>query len=133
MRLNQLVACDCTPITVFDGGKNPFKRRIDDMRRQKAAEASARIANALQLQVTTDKASPPSAKDYIAAAKNVPLELVLVIMAELNRRDFPFIRSFREADAELKYLDSINFGDYVLTYDTDLIVLGCRRVLMCKK
>jgi exonuclease-1 len=52
------------------------------------------------------------------------------VIIELKKFDIEFIVAPYEADAQLAYLESIQMVDGVVTEDSDLLVFGCKYVLL---
>ena len=95
--MNDLVK---VPITVFDGYANPFKKAKDNARKAKAAK-NLEVIETLLLEK-----KPVSQKLYTAAVR-ISLDLILCLMKSLNRAGLKFYRGYREADSQIKYLNSI--------------------------
>jgi 5'-3' exonuclease len=53
-----------------------------------------------------------------------------IILKTLRDNKIDFIVAPYEADAQLAYLDKIGFVDAVLTEDSDLVVFGCKKVIV---
>jgi exonuclease-1 len=55
--------------------------------------------------------------------------MVRKIIYYLNIYKIEYIISPHESDAQLSYLDKINYIDYIITEDSDLIAYGCKNIL----
>src|SRR6056300_1735715 len=51
------------------------------------------------------------------------------ILNEVRKRAFVYVVAPSESDHQLKYVESSGLVDFVLTDDTDAVVLGCAKVV----
>lgn len=56
-------------------------------------------------------------------------QMAYTFIQELKRRKIEYFVAPYEADAQLAYLTKINYVDFVITEDSDLLALGCNRCL----
>ena len=122
-RLDHLLKYNITPIIVFDGDKLPMKK-IEEEEREKhrnevtiqsrtllnqglVREAQAKMIEGLDI-------NPQMAYEFIKVLRSLKIEHYVA----------PY-----EADVQLAYLSKMGLVDCVITEDSDLIALGCRRVL----
>ena len=122
-RLDHLLKYNITPIIVFDGDKLPMKK-IEEEEREKhrnevtiqsrtllnqglVREAQAKMIEGLDI-------NPQMAYEFIKVLRSLKIEYYVA----------PY-----EADVQLAYLSKMGLVDCVITEDSDLIALGCKRVL----
>ncbi len=51
------------------------------------------------------------------------------VLNEVRKRGFVYVVAPNESDHQLKYMESSGLVDFVLTDDTDAVVLGCAKVV----
>ena len=51
------------------------------------------------------------------------------VLNEVRKRGFVYVVAPNESDHQLKYMESSHLVDFVLTDDTDAVVLGCAKVV----
>ena len=59
----------------------------------------------------------------------VNTEILNMVFKALRNNGIEYIVSPYEADAQLYFLQKINYIDYIITEDSDLIVYGCKSIL----
>ena len=122
-RVDQLLRFNITPIIVFDGDKLQMKRMEEEERQKRRNEVTMEslklIRKGLEKEAQTKRLegidiNPQMAYEFIKLLKQKRVEYYVA----------PY-----EADIQLAYLDKINYVDCVLTEDSDLLALGCKKVL----
>ena len=69
------------------------------------------------------------ASQYYARAVDITPDLYVPLIKRLLSRNIRYIVAPYEADAELAYLSRNHLIDFVITEDSDLLPLGCERVV----
>ena len=130
----------CKPVFVFDGRRLPAKSGTDAERQRKWAVAQALVNSALQnvadLAELKDKldSGEPLGLDVddktLRAALAIDDAVVTAWIRELRKGGFTVFKAPYEADAQLALLCQLGMVQYVETVDSDLLVYGCKKVLM---
>ena len=130
----------CKPVFVFDGRRLPAKSGTDAERQRKRAVAQALVNSALQnvadLAELKDKldSGEPLGLDVddktLRAALAIDDAVVTAWIRELRKGGFTVFKAPYEADAQLALLCQLGMVQYVETVDSDLLVYGCKKVLM---
>lgn len=118
-----LLDLEIIPIVVFDGDKLGNKN-VEDSLRDFRREEKEKLANEYYQKGDIIKAK----KIYISSLDITP-EMAKKVADELKKLNIEYIVAPYEADAQLAYLDRINYVDYIMTEDSDLIAYGCRKIL----
>ena len=122
-KLFKLLQYNIIPIIVFDGAKIPIKKNEEEKRRKnriellKESEKFIKMNDKYQASKIKIKAfdiSPQFAFEFIKILKEYNIEYIVA----------PY-----EADIQLAYLSKINYVDFIITEDSDLIALGSKCVL----
>ena len=122
-KLQLLLKNDITPIFVFDGDKLPMKINEEDKREIKRKEYEKEAENMLKMnniygaiykKIESFDVTPEFAYEFMKILKNYNIEYYVA----------PY-----EADAQLAYLSNINYIDFIITEDSDLLAYGCKCVL----
>ena len=122
-KIFKLLQYNITPIVVFDGAKIPIKKNEEERRRKnrnellKESEKYMKMNDKYQASKIKIKAfdiSPQFAYEFIKILKEYNIEYIVA----------PY-----EADIQLAYLSKINYVDFIITEDSDLIALGCKCIL----
>ncbi|KZT01218.1 uncharacterized protein LAESUDRAFT_731432 [Laetiporus sulphureus 93-53] len=112
------------PYVVFDGGPLPAKQRTESDRKKRRDENLAR-ANALAAQ-----GKHRDAREYYTKCVDVTPQMAYQLIKALRAESVPYVVAPYEADAQLAYLERIGLVDGIITEDSDLLVFGCRKVLL---
>ncbi|KAK7044840.1 Exodeoxyribonuclease 1 [Favolaschia claudopus] len=112
------------PYIVFDGGPLPAKKGTEVGRHAKRAEHLAR-GNALAAQGKTSQA-----REHYVKSIDVTPQMAFQFIKALRAENVNYVVAPYEADAQLAYLERIGRVDGILTEDSDLLVFGCRTVLL---
>ena len=122
-KLQLLLKNEITPIFIFDGDKLPMKINEEDKREikrkeyEKEAETMLKMNNiygAIYKKIESFDVTPEFAYEFMKILKNYNIEYYVA----------PY-----EADAQLAYLSNINYIDFIITEDSDLLAYGCKCVL----
>ena len=122
-KLQLLLKNEVTPIFVFDGDKLPMKINEEDKREIKRKEYEKEAENMLKMnniygaiykKIESFDVTPEFAYEFMKVLKNYNVEYYVA----------PY-----EADAQLAYLSNINYIDFIITEDSDLLAYGCKCVL----
>ncbi|TFY56272.1 hypothetical protein EVJ58_g7740 [Rhodofomes roseus] len=112
------------PYVVFDGGPLPAKQGTESERKKRRDENLAR-ANAFAAQ-----GKHTQAREYYVKCIDVTPQMAYQLIKALRAEGIPYVVAPYEADAQLAYLERIGVVDGVITEDSDLLVFGCRKVLL---
>ncbi|KAJ3381695.1 hypothetical protein HDU84_004894 [Entophlyctis sp. JEL0112] len=122
-RISLLQQFNITPVLVFDGGCLPMKYLTEKDRRRRRTESREK---ALQEISHGNKAKAMELfQQSVDITPNMALELIKI----LRQKNIEFVVAPYEADAQLTYLEKINYVDAILTEDSDLLVFGSQRVI----
>ena len=122
-KLQLLLRNEVIPIFIFDGDKLPMKLNEEDKREikrkeyEKEAEELLNMNNiygAILKKVEAFDVTPEFAYEFMKILKAYSVEYYVA----------PY-----EADAQLAYLSHINYIDFIITEDSDLLAYGCKCVL----
>lgn len=122
-KLQLLLKNEITPIFIFDGDKLPMKINEEDKREIKRKEYEKEADNLLKMnniygaiykKIESFDVTPEFAYEFMKVLKNYNIEYYVA----------PY-----EADAQLAYLSNINYIDFIITEDSDLLAYGCKCVL----
>ena len=122
-KLQLLLKNQITPIFIFDGDKLPMKYDEEDKRQIKRKEFEKESENLLRMnnfygainkKIESFDVTPEFAYEFIKILKLYKIEYYVA----------PY-----EADAQLAYLSYINYVDFIITEDSDLVAYGCKCVL----
>jgi len=76
-----------------------------------------------------NKGLEETARQKMIEAWDISPQMAFMFIKELRKRKIEFFVAPYEADAQLAYLSKTNYVDFVITEDSDLLALGCSRVL----
>lgn len=110
-------------VIVFDGAKNPLKLKEENAREFKR---NAKKETAISFLKTGNFTK---FKSLYTSSIDITPKMTLEIIKKLKEIEVEYIIAPYESDAELAYLASINYIDYVCTEDSDLIAYGCPRII----
>lgn len=118
-----LIENQIKPVFVFDGDSLPAKEHTNKERRERKEKTRNKVLELLKRNKIQD------AKKLMRQCVSVKDEYVYDIIQMLKQNNIEYIISPYESDAQLCYLQKINYVDYLLTQDSDLIVYGCTNIL----
>ena len=122
-KLQLLLKNEITPIFIFDGDKLPMKLNEEDKREIKRKEYEKEAENMLNMYNTYG-----AIRKKIEAFDVTP-EFAYEFMKILQAYNVEYYVAPYEADAQLAYLSKINYVDFIITEDSDLVAYGCKCVL----
>ena len=122
-KLHLLLRNQITPIFIFDGDKLPMKNSEEDKRLLKRKEYERESENMLRMN------NIYGAINKKIESFDVTPEFAYYFMKILNNYNIEYYVAPYEADAQLAYLSYINYVDFIITEDSDLIAYGCKCVL----
>ncbi|KAG5518137.1 hypothetical protein PMAC_003323 [Pneumocystis sp. 'macacae'] len=124
---------------VFDGGYLPSKSETENQRGKRRAESKAKGLEFLaqnkrrlameQFQKCIN-VTPEMAYEFIKVLRLVLQLSELTEYKALKRENIDYIVAPYEADAQLAYLEKQGKIDAILTEDSDLLVFGCKCILL---
>ncbi|KAG5437119.1 hypothetical protein PCANB_001240 [Pneumocystis canis] len=109
---------------VFDGDYLPGKAGTENKRGKKREENKAK---GLEFLAQNKKRL---AIEQFQKCINVTPEMAYEFIKELKRENIDYIVAPYEADAQLAYLEKQGIIDAILTEDSDLLVFGCKCILL---
>ncbi|KAI0077360.1 PIN domain-like protein [Panus rudis PR-1116 ss-1] len=113
-----------TPYIVFDGGPLPAKKGTESERKKRREENLSR-ANSLAAQGKLTQA-----REYYVKCVDVTPQMAYQLIKALKAESVPYVVAPYEADAQMAYLELHGIVDGILTEDSDLLVFGCKNVLL---
>ena len=122
-KLQLLLRHEITPIFIFDGDKLPMKTSEEDKREIKRKEYEKEAENMLRMN------NVYGAIYKKIEAFDVTPEFAYEFMKILKIYNVEYYVAPYEADAQLAYLSHINYIDFIITEDSDLLAYGCKCVL----
>jgi len=122
-KLQLLLRNEITPIFIFDGDKLPMKINEEDKREIKRKEYEKEAENMLKMN------NVYGAIYKKIEAFDVTPEFAYEFMKILKIYHVEYYVAPYEADAQLAYLSHINYIDFIITEDSDLLAYGCKCVL----
>ena len=131
-RLYKLLFFNVLVFVVFDGAENPAKLQEDAKRASSRAAARQRFAS-----LCGDVEPDPHELEKLArAAFSRTPELQEQLQDRLSAEGFRWMVAPREADSQLAWLARSGRVEYIITEDSDSVILGCPNVLtvvdLCK-
>ncbi|KAK9766812.1 hypothetical protein K7432_003832 [Basidiobolus ranarum] len=112
------------PLLVFDGGLLPSKLTTEFDR------SSSRSANRSKAIALYNSGKKTEAMDYFQKCVDITPQMAYQLIKSLQEEEVEFIVAPYEADAQLAYLDKIGRVSGVITEDSDLLVYGCKCVIL---
>ncbi|KAH7868939.1 PIN domain-like protein [Lentinula edodes] len=112
------------PYIVFDGGPLPAKKGTEVERKRKRDEHLAR-GNLLASQ-----GKHAQARDCYLKCVDVTPQMAFQLIKALRAESVQYIVAPYEADAQLAFLERQGIVSAILTEDSDLLVFGCKNVLL---
>ena len=124
-RLYKLLFFNVLVFVVFDGAENPAKLQEDAKRASSRAAAKQRFA-ALCGEVEPDQ---NELEKLARSAFSRSPELQEQLQERLTAEGFRWMVAPREADSQLAWLARSGRVEYVISEDSDMVILGCPNVL----
>lgn len=122
-KIDPLLKNKIIPIFVFDGKPTKAKDSTSLKRLEKKQEAIEKLEKAIK---RNDKKEMYNlARQCVSISK----EMMDDVFEFLDKQNIEYVQSPYETDAELFYLQKINYIDGIITEDSDLIVYGCDNIL----
>ncbi|KAJ3569188.1 hypothetical protein NP233_g5213 [Leucocoprinus birnbaumii] len=112
------------PYVVFDGGPLPAKRGTESERKQKREE------NLSRGKAFAAQGKHSQARDCFIKCVDVTPQMAFQCIKALKAENVQYVVAPYEADAQLAYLERVGLVSAILTEDSDLLVFGCRNVLL---
>ncbi|GAO48195.1 PIN domain-like protein [Saitoella complicata NRRL Y-17804] len=112
------------PYIVFDGGYLPSKAKTEKERHAKRQE-SRRAGMELLAQ-----GKKRQAMDMFKKCVDITPEMAYQFILALRKENVDYVVAPYEADAQLAYLEKIGLISAIITEDSDLLVFGCKCVLL---
>ncbi|KTW27687.1 hypothetical protein T552_02127 [Pneumocystis carinii B80] len=109
---------------VFDGGYLPSKEKTECERGKKRAESKAKGLEFLS------QNKKRLAMEQFQKCINVTPEMAYKFIKALRRENVDYVVAPYEADAQLAYLEKQGIIHAILTEDSDLLVFGCKCILL---
>ena len=122
-RLEQLLHFEITPIIVFDGDKLPMKKIEEEERQRHRSEVTIQSLNLRRNGL--EKLAQSKRIEGIDINPKMAYEFIKI----LKQKKIEYFVAPYEADIQLCYLSKIGYVDCVITEDSDLLALGCERIL----
>ena len=122
-RVDQLLRFNITPIIVFDGDKLQMKRMEEEERQKRRNEVTMESLKLIR------KGKEKEAQTKRLEGIDINPQMAYEFIKLLKQKGVEYYVAPYEADIQLAYLDKINYVDCILTEDSDLLALGCKKVL----
>jgi len=123
-RVRMLKHYGVIPYVVFDGGYLPSKASTEHDRAEKRKEQKEL---ALQHEAS---GNTKAAFDAFQRAVDITPEMAFKLVEALRTESVNYIVAPYEADAQLAYLERTGVVSAILTEDSDLLVFGCKTLLV---
>ena len=122
-RLFSLLKYNIKPVFVFDGASLPMKKKEEERRRENRKELKKEASLLLS------KGDKSAAVIKLLESFDITPEFTYEFLQTLRKFHVEFYIAPYEADAQLAFLSKINYVDFVITEDSDLLAYGCKCVL----
>ena len=122
-RVDQLLRFNITPIIVFDGDKLQMKKIEEEERQKRRNEVTRESLKLIR------KGKEKEAQTKRLEGIDINPQMAYEFIKLLKQKKVEYYVAPYEADVQLAYLDKINYVDCVITEDSDLLALGCKKVL----
>jgi exonuclease-1 len=122
-RVDQLLRFNITPIIVFDGDKLQMKKIEEEVRQKRRNEVTMESLKLIR------KGKEKEAQTKRLEGIDINPQMAYEFIKLLKQKKVEYYVAPYEADVQLAYLDKINYVDCVITEDSDLLALGCKKVL----
>ena len=122
-RVDQLLRFNIIPIIVFDGDKLQMKKIEEEERQKRRNEVTMESLKLIR------KGMEKEAQSKRLEGIDINPQMAYEFIKLLKQKGVEYYVAPYEADIQLAYLDKINYVDCIITEDSDLLALGCKRVL----
>ena len=122
-RVDQLLRFNITPVIVFDGDKLQMKKIEEEERQKRRNEVTMESLKLIR------KGKEKEAQTKRLEGIDINPQMAYEFIKLLKQKKVEYYVAPYEADVQLAYLDKINYVDCVITEDSDLLALGCKKVL----
>ncbi|KAH8084340.1 PIN domain-like protein [Cristinia sonorae] len=112
------------PYIVFDGGPLPAKKGTESDRKKRREE------NLSRAKLLTAQGKHSQAREYYVKCIDVTPQMAYQLIKALKAESVPYVVAPYEADAQMAYMERVGLVDGILTEDSDLLVFGCKNVLL---
>ena len=122
-RVDQLLRFNIIPIIVFDGDKLQMKKIEEEERKKRRNEVTMESLKLIR------KGKEKEAQTKRLEGIDINPQMAYEFIKLLKQKKVEYYVAPYEADVQLAYLSKINYVDCVITEDSDLLALGCKKVL----
>ena len=122
-RVDQLLRFNITPVIVFDGDKLQMKKIEEEERQKRRNEVTMESLKLIR------KGKEKEAQTKRLEGIDINPQMAYEFIKLLKQKKVEYYVAPYEADVQLAYLEKINYVDCVITEDSDLLALGCKKVL----
>ena len=122
-RVEQLLRFNIIPIIVFDGDKLQMKKIEEEERQKRRNEVTMESLKLIR------KGMEKEAQSKRLEGIDINPQMAYEFIKLLKQKGIEYYVAPYEADIQLAYLDKINYVDCIITEDSDLLALGCKKVL----
>ena len=122
-RVDQLLRFNIIPIIVFDGDKLQMKKIEEEERQKRRNEVTMESLKLIR------KGKEKEAQTKRLEGIDINPQMAYEFIKLLKQKKVEYYVAPYEADVQLAYLSKINYVDCVITEDSDLLALGCKKVL----
>ena len=122
-RVDQLLRFNIIPIIVFDGDKLQMKKIEEEERQKRRNEVTMESLKLIR------KGKEKEAQSKRLEGIDINPHMAYEFIKLLKQKGVEYYVAPYEADIQLAYLDKINYVDCIITEDSDLLALGCKKVL----
>ena len=123
-RIKMLRHYGVEPYVVFDGDYLPSKLQTEDSRALKRAECLS-----LGLRYRAQNQNTKATEQFQKCIDITP-EMAYQFIVALRRENVSYVVAPYEADAQLSYLEKRGIIQAIVTEDSDLLVFGCKTLLL---
>ena len=122
-RVDQLLRFNIIPIIVFDGDKLQMKKIEEEERQKRRNEVTMESLKLIR------KGKEKEAQTKRLEGIDINPQMAYEFIKLLKQKKVEYYVAPYEADVQLAYLSKINYVDCVITEDSDLLALGCKKFL----
>ena len=122
-RVEQLLRFNIIPIIVFDGDKLQMKKIEEEERQKRRNKVTMESLKLIR------KGMEKEAQSKRLEGIDINPQMAYEFIKLLKQKGIEYYVAPYEADIQLAYLDKINYVDCIITEDSDLLALGCKKVL----
>jgi len=123
-RIQMLLHFGITPLVVLDGAPLPAKKGQEEKRRTSRRDHRERAMLLLK------NGERKLAQEEFQKCIDITPQMALEFIKALREAKIQYVVAPYEADAQLAYLDKIGLISAVITEDSDLIIFGCKQVIV---